>query len=312
MIKEYHTPALLKETIEFLGPEPGGVFVDGTLGGGGHALAILDKLKGKGTLIGIDRDKDAILESEKKLGRMNGRLSLVNDNFSNIKEILGGLNIPFVDGILLDLGVSSRQIDSGERGFSLKADGPLDMRMDPSQKISAKDIVNDLDESALERIIREFGEERSARRIARSIVFRREHKPILTTFDLKGAIEDALGRIPPQKILDSLTRTFQAIRIAVNDELVNLSKALKDSVSCLHTGGRIVVISYHSLEDRMVKTIFREEATGCICPPRFPKCVCDHKKRLNILTKKPVTPSEAEIKANPRSRSAKLRAAERV
>ena len=307
-----HIPVLLKESIDFLFPKQNGIYVDATLGGAGHSLEILKRTDGKAKLIGIDQDEDAIRAAEQKINGSGYKSTIIKGNFANIKEILEGSNIPAVDGILFDLGISSYQIETPERGFGLRTDGPLDMRMDRSLGTSAEDLVNQLEALELKKIIKEFGEERFAGRIANAIVREREKIPIKTTFQLKGIIEKALPPSAPQKKLNSVTRTFQALRIEVNAELENLKRALNDSIDLLKKHGRIVVISYHSLEDRIVKDKFRLEAKDCVCPPKFPKCVCDHEKRLNILTKKPVQPGEAEIEKNPRSRSAKLRAAERI
>lgn len=310
MAANYHEPVLLKETIQFLDPSPGKTFVDATLGGGGHAQAILKALKGKGRLIGIDRDSEALEAAAPHL--KGGDVILVHDNFSNIREILGALKVKKVDGVLLDLGVSSRQIDEASKGFSLRLDGPLDMRMDKDQKLTAADIVNTYSADDIARIIFEFGEERSARRIARGIVKEREGRGIRTTLDLARAVRESLGRIPPKKAFDALTRTFQAIRIAVNDEIGNLSRALKESIEILNPHGRIVVISYHSLEDRIVKNAFRTGEHPCTCPRQAPICTCGKSPCLKVLTKKPVMAGKAEVLKNPRSRSAKLRAAERT
>ncbi len=309
---EYHTPVLVKETLKFLNPKSGKIYIDATIGGSGHAQAILENLAGAGLLIGIDRDEEAIEVSRERLAKFEKSATLIHENFINIKEILKKLNIEKVDGILFDLGVSSHQIDTPGRGFSLRTSGPLDMRMDKDQSLTAKEIVNSYPLDNLAKIIRDYGEERCAKRIARAIVEARKAKPISTTLELAEVIKRALGRIPPKRSLDSITRTFQALRIAVNAELNNLAVALRNSIDVLGKNGRIVVISYHSLEDRIVKHIFREEATDCICPPRTPVCICGHKKRIRILTKKPVTPTKSEIHSNPRGRSAKLRAMERI
>jgi 16S rRNA (cytosine1402-N4)-methyltransferase len=307
----YHTPVLLKETLEFLRPKPGMTIVDLTAGGGGHSAAILERLKGKGRLVAVDRDGEAVGELKERLSPYKEQVEIVRDNFKNLKAILKKLKIKTVDGILIDLGVSSHQIDSADRGFSLRREGPLDMRMDSEQALGAKDIVNFYSEEEIGKIIKEFGEEPLYKRIARQIIKARDKKEIETTAELAQAIK-LIGRLPPERMLSALTRTFQALRIAVNDELNNLSKALKDSVDALHKNGRIVVISYHSLEDRIVKSTFRQEALDCICAKESPVCMCSHKKRIRVLTKKPVTPDICEVKLNPRSRSAKLRAAERV
>lgn len=308
----YHIPVLLEETLRLLDPRPGKTYIDATLGGGGHAEAILKDLKGKGTLIGIDRDRDAIEEAGESLKEFGTTVKLVRENFASIKKILNDLNIKKANGIIFDLGVSSHQLDEANRGFSMQKEGPLDMRMDASRGISAKEAVNSFPAEELLEIISKFGEERNARRIAKFIVNERREAPISTTLELKETINKALKGLPPKIIFDATTRVFQAFRIYVNDELNNLAQAIKDSIDALHAGGRLIVISYHSLEDRIVKKIFKEEATDCICPARQPICTCSHKKRIKILTKKPVVPDESEISANPRSRSAKLRAAERV
>ncbi len=312
MATEYHVPVLLKETLHLLDPRRGKTYVDATLGGGGHAEAILKKLNGTGTLVGIDRDEAAILESQRRLAGSGKSFLPAHDNFINIAAVLKKLGLDRVDGILLDLGVSSRQLDESQRGFSIQKEGPLDMRMDATQGMSAKEVVNSFDEKELSAIIKGFGEERRAREIARFLVKERGIKPLSTTLQLTGAIAKALKGLPPKIIFDSTIRTFQALRIYVNDELNNLSKALKDSVDILNSGGRLIVISYHSLEDRIVKNKFREAATDCLCPPRAPVCTCGHKKRVRILTKRPIAPNEDEIMNNPRSRSAKLRAVERI
>jgi 16S rRNA (cytosine1402-N4)-methyltransferase len=308
----YHIPVLLEETLRLLDPRPGKTYIDATLGGGGHAEDILKRIKGKGTLIGIDRDEDAIEEAGGRLKEFGTTVKLVRENFANIKKILNDLNIKKANGIIFDLGVSSHQLDEANRGFSMQKEGPLDMRMDVSRGISAKEAVNSFPAEELSEIISEFGEERNARRIAKFIVNERREAPISTTLELKETINKALKGLPPKIIFDATTRVFQAFRIYVNDELNNLTQAIKDSIDVLSAGGRLIVISYHSLEDRIVKKIFKEEATDCICPARQPVCTCSHEKRIKILTKKPVVPDESEISANPRSRSAKLRAAERV
>jgi len=306
MAVKFHTPVLLKEAIEFLSLKPGGIYVDATLGGGGHSESILKTLNGKGKLTGIDQDEEAINEARL---RLSGRIELVQDNFSNIKNILKGKKI---NGILFDLGVSSHQIDSPDRGFSLRVDGPLDMRMDKTLKMSAADIVNSWSIEDIAKIIKEYGEEKFAKKIARSIESARKRKKISTTLELVEIINQSLKPFPPKVKMDGTTRTFQALRITVNDELNKLKKALVDSIDALDKGGRIVVISYHSLEDRIVKTIFRDAEKKCVCPPKVPVCTCAHEQKLKILTKKPVVPAEEEVTKNPRARSAKLRAAERI
>lgn len=311
-MQEYkHIPVLLAEAITLLNPKPGKAIVDCTLGGGGHAEAILKNIKGKGHLIGIDLDMEAIEAGKERLSEYKN-VFLVHGNFADIKKIVNEKGFELVDGILFDLGVSSHEINTAERGFSLRIDGPLDMRMDRSKAKTAANLVNTLDALRLEKIFVEYGEERYSRRIARAIVRERDTKHILRTLQLANLIKSSVPGMAPDKKQDIVTRIFQALRIAVNFELDNLKKTLRDSIELLKPGGKIVVISYHSLEDRIVKTIFKEEATDCICPPKVPVCVCGHKKRVKILTRKPVTPGEAEIKFNNRGRSAKLRAVERL
>jgi len=311
MNKTYHTPVLLKESIEFLNIRPGKTYVDATLGGGGHSEEILKALKGKGRLIGIDQDDDALNYSKDRLSKFKN-ITFIKDNFANIKEISRSLRIEKIDGVLLDLGISSYQIDNPERGFSLRNDGPLDMRMDKNKELSAKDIINSYSLDEITHIIKSFGEDRKARRIAKFIVKEREKKPILRTIRLADIIKYAAGPGSPKSKLDSVTRTFQALRIVVNDELNKLSSAINDAIDCLSNKGRLVIISYHSLEDRIVKTIFKNMAKDCVCPKEVPVCICNHIKKIKILTKKPIMATEKEIENNPRSRSAKLRAAERI
>ncbi len=303
---KYHTPVLLKETLEYLSPKKDGFYIDATGGGGGHSKEILKLIIPEGKLIFIDRDEQAIKEAEQSLKDFEGYVIFVNDNFSNIDKILSEMNISNVNGILFDLGVSSHQIDTGQRGFSYMQDGPLDMRMDPSSNKSAKEVVNNYCEDELVKIMSEFGEERFAKRISRNIV---RSRPLSSTKELA----DIIKRSVPQKYsFDSVVRVFQAIRIEVNDEMESLSTALSSSIKILNKGGRIVVISYHSLEDRIVKNIFREAASTCICDKKLPVCVCKHERTLDIITRKPVTASPDETADNSRARSAKLRAAEKV
>jgi 16S rRNA (cytosine1402-N4)-methyltransferase len=301
----HHIPIMKEETLKFLAPKPSSLIIDATLGGGGHAKAILEFSKTI-KLIGIDQDIDAIESAKENLKEFGDRVDLVHDNFSNIKSIIGYRKI---NGILLDLGVSSYQIDTSERGFSFQADAPLDMRMDRSAKVSAKDLINDLGQEEIEGIIKDYGEDRYFKRIANAIVRKR---PINTTTELADIIKRSIPKTSPVNATKSIARVFQAFRIAVNRELDSLKKALEDSIDILSPKGRIVVISYHSLEDRIVKDIFKRESVDCICPPKLPACVCKHKKKLNIITKKPLTPGDLELQENPRSRSAKLRAAEHI
>jgi len=294
MDQPYHTPVLLDEVLSFLRPREGGTYVDCTLGGGGHAEAVLDAISGKGLLVGFDRDPDAIRAAGGRLGRFGKSVALVPHNFDAVRNRLRQLNINEVDGLLLDLGVSSHQLNDPGRGFSFQQEGPLDMRMDRESEVSGLKVVNTYAEEDLKRIFREYGEERMASRIAWRIARQREEKPMESTADLAKAVRRAVGG---RFILKSLARIFQAIRIEVNDELENLRRVLGASIPLMAPGGRIVVISYNSLEDRIVKTWMREEARV--------------KDRLTLLTKKPVVPSEKELSENKRSRSAKLRAAER-
>lgn len=302
-----HVPVLLKETIEALAVQPGGRYIDCTLGGGGHAATILERSSPGGQLLGIDADPTAIRIVNDRLRDYSKSILLVNDNFSNLKNICTEYDFYPVHGILFDLGLSSLQLDSGERGFSFQQDAPLDMRFNPGQETTAADIVNNYSEAELAHLIRTYGEERFNRPIARRIV---QERPIYTTGHLARIVEQAVGgrkgRIHPA------TRTFQALRIAVNYELENLESALKQAMEMLGDGGRLVIISYHSLEDRIVKQFMQKEAKDCICPPQIMNCNCGHKASLRILSQKIIIPSEAEVRTNPRSRSAKLRVAERI
>ncbi len=308
----FHKPVMVGEVVASLRCRAGTIYVDGTVGGGGHAAAILENTAPDGLLIGIDADGDAIREAGIRLAPFGDRKILVKGNFADMETILAGMNIGKVDGILLDLGVSSHQLDTADRGFSFTLDAPLDMRMDRSLGISACDLIHTLSADELERIIREYGEERMAGRIAGAIAESRNLSPLRTTADLAGAVVRALpGRRGPARIHPA-TRTFQALRIAVNDELANLHQATAFGVERLKEGGRFSVISFHSLEDRIVKNAFRAGEKGCLCPPDLPVCACGRKPTLKVLTRKPVVPGEEEIRENPRARSAKLRTAERI
>lgn len=302
----YHIPVLLKETMELLNLRKEGFWVDATGGGGGHSEAILEKIAPGGKLVFIDRDAEAISEAEKRLERFEGHVIFVHDDFGNLGGILSSMNIPPVNGMLFDLGVSSRQIDSADRGFSFSADGPLDMRMDKGRRLTAQEVVNGYGENELAKIFFMYGEERHSKRIARMIAAAR---PLETTKELADIIGKATGE---RYKIGTLARIFQALRIEVNGELDALKKAVPEAILRLAPGGRIAVLSYHSLEDRIVKHAFAREAAGCICDKRLPQCVCEHKRKLKIVVKKPVCASDEEIKNNPRARSAKLRAAERV
>jgi 16S rRNA (cytosine1402-N4)-methyltransferase len=308
----FHKPVLLREVIASLGCKAGGVYVDGTVGGAGHAFKILEESAPNGLLIGIDADEDALHEAEKRLTPFRDRVTLARGNFANIGKILLSLNIYHVDGILLDLGVSSHQLDAAERGFSFSKGALLDMRMDFRQQTSAYTLVNNLSESSLGKIIREYGEEPMARRIARAIVAERKLKEIETTTELANIILAVIPKKMHGHRLHPATKTFQALRIAVNNELSSLQGALTDGIERLHQGGRFSVISYHSLEDRIVKTSFRSYESACICPHDMPVCNCQRQAKARIVYRRPVTPSEEEIADNPRARSAKLRTAERI
>ncbi len=300
-----HIPVLLNETLDALNLKPNGVYVDGTVGGGGHSYEILTKAKGI-KLIAIDRDKEALNESKKRLSKFGSQVTFVHDNFKNIPSILEELNIR-ADGILLDLGVSSYQIDNSDRGFSFRSDAPLDMRMNQAQNFSAYDLVNMWTEKDIANVIWKYGEEKFANRIASSIVSAR---PIKTTKELSSIVDNAVPKYKGRDINASLQRVFQAIRIEVNDELEGLYDLIVKLPSVMNSGGRIAIIAFHSLEDRIVKHAFRELATDCICPPGLPICVCNHRSKGKIITNKPITASTEELKINSRASSAKLRALE--
>jgi 16S rRNA (cytosine1402-N4)-methyltransferase len=302
-----HVPVLLEETLRALAVQSGGRYIDCTLGGGGHAKAILERSAPGGQLMGIDADPEAIKMARTKLEAHHGSVLLVNENFVNLQAICIKYDFFPVHGILFDLGLSSLQLNGNGRGFSFQRDAPLDMRLNPSQEITAADIVNTSTEAELAHLIRAYGEEGFHHRIARRIV---SERPIKSTLHLARTIERAVGR--RQGRIHPATKTFQALRIAVNQELGNLEAALKQAINLLGFEGRLVVISYHSLEDRTVKRFMQQEAKDCICPPSTPVCVCGHKARLKIINRRVITPSAAEIQLNPRSRSAKLRATERI
>ncbi|BEP29505.1 16S rRNA (cytosine(1402)-N(4))-methyltransferase RsmH [Helicovermis profundi] len=303
-----HKTVLLKETVDGLDINPDGIYVDGTLGGGGHSELILSKLD-KGKLIGIDQDKDALEASAIRLKEYKDNLILVHNNFSNILDVLKELNIEKIDGMIMDLGVSSYQIDKAERGFSYMSEGALDMRMDRSSHFSAYDVVNTYSEDELNRIIKDYGEENWSRRIAKFIVEFRAEQSIETTGELVEIIKKAIPVKARQENSHPAKRTFQAIRIEVNSELTIIKKTIEDISSVLNKNGRICIITFHSLEDRIVKNTYKELATACICPIEFPVCMCDHKATLKIITRKPQLPSKEEVENNSRSRSAKLRIA---
>lgn len=292
-----------------LAPRPGGVYVDGTLGGAGHAAGVLEASAPDGILIGFDRDREALEAAAAKLAPFGNRVRLFHANFSQLSEVLEREGLGPVDGVLLDLGVSSHQLDTGERGFSFQRDAALDMRMDTTSGVTAADLVNTLPARELEQIIWDFGEERWARRIAAAIVAARTAAPIETTLQLADLVKGAIPRARWEARLHPATRTFQALRIAVNEELASLREGLEAGMRSLVSGGRLVVISFHSLEDRIVKNYFNAEAKGCVCPKSAPLCVCGRLPVLRKLTGKPLTATQEEVEANPRSRSAKLRAA---
>ena len=306
-----HTPVLLNEIIKNLNIKEDGIYVDGTLGGAGHSKEIAKKLK-TGKLIGIDQDVNALKKSEEVLSPYKDNVILVHNNYENIDVVLQELNIPKVDGILLDIGVSSHQLDEESRGFSYHNDAPLDMRMDKSNTISAWDIVNNYSQKELEQIIFDYGEDRWAKRIAEFIVMEREEKSIDTTLELVSAIKKAIPKAVRMEGNHPAKKTFQAIRIEVNRELEVLKNSIEKMVDLLNPGGRLLIITFHSLEDRIVKEHFRELYKDCICPPEIPQCVCEKRREIKIITRKPIIPSDKEISDNPRSRSSKLRIAEKI
>lgn len=306
-----HTPVLLKEIIKNLNIKEDGIYVDGTLGGAGHSSEIAKRLT-RGKLIGIDQDLNALKKSEQVLAPYSKNVILVHDNYENIDKVLMDLGIPKVDGILLDIGVSSHQLDEESRGFSYNKDAPLDMRMDRTTGISAWDVVNNYSERELEQIIFDYGEDRWAKRIAEFIVLERSEKPIDTTFELVTAIKKAIPKAVRMEGHHPAKKTFQAIRIEVNRELEVLKNSIEKMVGLLNPGGRLLIITFHSLEDRIVKEHFRELYKDCICPPELPQCVCEKKREIKIITRKPIIPTEKEISENPRSRSSKLRIAEKI
>jgi 16S rRNA (cytosine1402-N4)-methyltransferase len=307
-----HRTVLLDRTIEYLKVVPDGVYVDCTLGGGGHSLEILKRLGKRGRLIGIDRDQNAIKAAGERLASFSDRAVLVHGNFRDIKRIVHGIGITAVDGVVMDLGVSSHQLDQRERGFSYMQDAPLDMRMDRQQSLTAMEVVNTYSEADLAGIISGYGEERWARRIAAFIARERERAPIETTGQLVDIIKAAIPASARRRGPHPAKRTFQALRIEVNDELGILERTVVDGVDLLKSGGRICVITFHSLEDRKIKNVFRELENPCTCPPKAPVCVCGKKPVIRVVTRKPVVPDKEEIKQNPRARSAGLRVAEKL
>lgn len=308
-----HYSVLLNETIENLNIKPDGIYVDGTIGGGGHAYQVASRLSEKGRLIGIDQDADAIAAAGERLKEFGDKITIIRSNYANMKEELHRIGVEKVDGIVLDLGVSSFQLDTPERGFTYRDENaPLDMRMDDRQSLTAKDIVNGYSEMDLYRIIRDYGEDKFAKNIAKHIVQERAEKPIETTGELTEIIRASI----PMKVQVTgghpAKRTFQAIRIELNKELEVLQNNLDDMIDLLNPGGRICIITFHSLEDRIVKTNFKRNENPCTCPSDFPVCVCGKKSKGKVVTRKPILPSEEELEVNSRSKSAKLRVFERV
>jgi 16S rRNA (cytosine1402-N4)-methyltransferase len=302
-----HTSVLLKETIEGLHIKPDGIYVDGTLGGGGHSFEIAGRLSDGGRLIGIDQDEAAITAATERLQQFGDTVTIVRSNYRNTGNVLKSLNIEKIDGMMLDLGVSSYQLDTEERGFSYRYDAPLDMRMDLRQSLTAKDIVNNYDEMELFRIIRDYGEDKFAKNIAKHIVMAREKKTIETTAELNDIIKAAIPAKMRAEGGHPSKRTYQAIRIECNKELEVLKDSLAELIALLNPGGRLCVITFHSLEDRIVKTAFKKAENPCTCPPSFPVCVCGRESLGKVITGKPILPGKEEMEENPRSKSAKLR-----
>ena len=311
MSEFHHVSVLLEECIEGLNIKPDGIYVDGTLGGAGHSSRIAEKLT-TGRLIGIDRDPVALKAAGERLAPFGDRVRLVHSNFCELDKALDDLGITGVDGILLDLGVSSPQLDDGQRGFSYMVDAPLDMRMNGQDSLDAKQIVNHWSYEELKRILYDYGEERFAPRIAAAICKRREEKEIETTLELVDIIRGAMPASALREKQHPAKRSFQAIRIAVNDELGSVERVMQKAIPCLNPGGRLAVITFHSLEDRIVKQAMAEAAKGCTCPPEFPVCVCGTKPRVKLITRKPIVSGEEELERNPRARSAKLRICEKL
>ena len=307
-----HKPVLLDECLEALAIRPDGIYLDGTLGRAGHSLEIARRLTAGGRLIGVDRDETALAAGEERLREFADRVTLVHSNFSCIHDILDGLGLDKIDGMLFDLGVSSPQLDDAQRGFSYMNDAPLDMRMDRTAALTARDVVNSWSYEELRRILFAYGEERYAPVIAKHIVRERELSPVETTGQLTEIIKRAMPPAALREKQHPAKRSFQAIRIAVNGELDELEPMMEAAAERLNTGGRLAVITFHSLEDRMIKKTMQRLATGCTCPPEFPVCVCGKKPKMKLITRKPVVSSAAELEYNPRARSAKLRVAEKL
>ena len=311
MSEFHHVSVLLQECIDGLNIRPDGIYVDGTLGGAGHSSQIAARLT-TGRLIGIDRDPVALKAAGERLKPFGDRVTLVHSNFCEIATVLRELGISGVDGILMDLGVSSPQLDDAERGFSYMADAPLDMRMNGEDHMTARDVVNTWSYEELRRILYDYGEERYAPQIASAICRRREASPIETTLELVDIIRSAMPPAALREKQHPAKRSFQAIRIAVNDELGSVEKVMVDAIPCLNPGGRLAIITFHSLEDRIVKNGMANAAKGCTCPPNFPVCVCGNKPKVKLISRKPIVASDEELEVNPRSRSAKLRVCEKL
>ncbi len=307
-----HISIMFEDCMKLLDIKPAGIYVDGTLGGGGHSYGICERLNNDGRLIGIDRDLEALAAAGKRLESFSSVTTFINDNYANVKNILKGLSIPSIDGALLDLGVSSYQLDNPQRGFSYMQDAPLDMRMNTSDSFSAYNLVNEYSEKELFRVIKDYGEENWASRIAKFIVAERKKSPIKTTFELNDIIKSAIPAGARKDGGHPSKRTFQAIRIEVNSEIEKLENALTDFFDSLSPGGVLAVITFHSLEDRITKQLFTRLASGCTCPRDFPICVCGNTPKGTIITKKPITASPEEIESNSRSKSAKLRAIRKI
>ena len=310
MTQFHHISVLLQECLDGLAIKPDGIYVDGTLGGAGHSSQIAKRLT-TGRLIGIDRDPVALAAAGERLKPYADRVTLVHSNFCQIKQVLADLHIDGVDGILLDLGVSSPQLDDAQRGFSYMHDAPLDMRMNNQDSLSAYEVVNTWSQEQLQKILYGYGEERYAPRIAAVICRRREEQPIATTLELVDVIRSAMPPAALREKQHPAKRTFQAIRIAVNDELGSVEQVMEDAIPLLKRGGRLAVITFHSLEDRIVKSAMAEAAKGCTCPPRLPVCVCGNTPKVKLISRKPIVATEEELEVNPRSRSAKLRVCEK-
>jgi len=309
---KFHVPVMVAEVLSLLQPRSGGTYIDCTIGGGGHSLGLIERILPNGRLVGIDRDEEALRAAFENLKRYSANLILEKGNFADLEAITEYLGVAEADGVILDLGVSSHQLEAAERGFSFRHDAALDMRMDTAQTVTARELVNSLSERNLAELIWKLGEERWAKRIAKFIVEKRSHRPIETTRELVDVILAAVPVGARSETIHPATKTFQALRISVNRELESLQAGLDAAVRLLAKGGRICVLSYHSLEDRIVKETFARHAGRCTCPSGLPVCACGAERRIKILTRRPMVPSEEEVRANPRSRSARLRAAEKL